>query len=94
MFQKLYPKLACVALFALICGGWTVVGAFAKQPERATVATVHRTAQRSCCSAALLYCPLSDTVNEGCCCDYVHGQWVCRHTGAVLAECCCIPIDE
>jgi hypothetical protein len=98
MFRQIYPKLACIALFLSICGSWAVVTTFAGQPASSPVAPVHPTAQRSCCSgvgsAPLLYCPLSDTVNAACCCDRVNGKWVCRHTGAVLDECCCIPIDD
>ena len=98
MFQKTYPKLACVALLALIVGGSAVVSSIARQPAAAPAAIVSATARHSCCTAQaaapLLYCPLSDTVNAACCCDLVGGKWVCRHTGAVLDDCCCIPLTD
>ena len=98
MFQKTFPKLACVALLATILGGSAVVSSFSRQPEPMRTQAVAVPASHSCCSAQangpLLYCPLSDTINTHCCCDYVDGKWVCRYTGAVLDECCCIPLDD
>jgi hypothetical protein len=55
----------------------------------------------ACCRAAkaakgegLLYCPLTETINEKCCCKVVDGKWVCQVTGTVSDDCCCIKLTS
>ncbi len=50
-------------------------------------------ASASCCTTAFSFCTRTGEVYEGCCCEIVNGQYRCLLTGAVSAECCCIPIE-